>query len=142
MSRKLCVFTWGAILLLSAWLDNMQAPETAWAQPTYGFQGSRPLLPAGEVFRDCPRCPEMVVLPAGIFMMGRVDMRSEFHDGAPADGRAWQQGDCSLRVTRGRSFYWKDRYSDDFRSFAHHTARPNWEENYIGFRVAREMTEA
>ena len=79
MSRKLCVFTWGTILLLSAWLDNMQATETAWAQPTYGFQGSRPLMPTGEVFRDCPRCPEMVVLPAGIFMMGREDMRSEFH---------------------------------------------------------------
>ena len=86
MSGKLCVFTWGAILLLSAWLDNMQAPETAWAQPTYGFQGSRPLLPAGEVFRDCPRCPEMVVLPAGIFMMGRVDMRSGFH---PVTGLHW-----------------------------------------------------
>ena len=33
MSRKLCVFTWGTILLLSALLDNMQATETAWAQP-------------------------------------------------------------------------------------------------------------
>ena len=25
---------------------------------------------AGEVFRDCPSCPEMVVIPAGTFMMG------------------------------------------------------------------------
>ncbi|MDE0330227.1 MAG: SUMF1/EgtB/PvdO family nonheme iron enzyme [Nitrospinae bacterium] len=26
--------------------------------------------PAGKVFRDCPECPEMVVVPAGSFMMG------------------------------------------------------------------------
>ena len=79
MSRKLCVFTWGTILLLSTLLDNMQATETAWAQPAYGFQGGRQSMSAGEVFRDCPSCPEMVVLPAGIFMMGRGDRRSEYH---------------------------------------------------------------
>jgi formylglycine-generating enzyme required for sulfatase activity len=27
-------------------------------------------LPPGTVFRDCPDCPEMVVIPAGSFMMG------------------------------------------------------------------------
>ncbi len=288
MSRKLCVFTWGAILLLSALLDNMQATETAWAQPTYGFQGGRQFMSTGEVFRDCPSCPEMVVLPAGIFTMGSGDRHSEFHpvtiaeplavgryevtfdewdacvaeggcDGyepednwgrgrrpvinvswedvqdylywlgqktgksyrllseaeweyavragtttayywgnsgdaicayanvgesvfdcddkdmtmpvgsfrpnpfglydmignvqewtadcwndtyynAPTDGRAWQQGDCTLRVTRGRSFYWKDRYSSHFRSAARHWGRPGWKRNYIGFRVARDMT--
>src|SRR5262249_28530470 len=25
---------------------------------------------AGQVFRDCPDCPEMVVIPAGSFLMG------------------------------------------------------------------------
>ena len=30
----------------------------------------RPLLRPGRVFRDCPECPEMVVVPAGSFMMG------------------------------------------------------------------------
>ena len=79
MSRKFCVFTWGAILLLCALLDNMQATGTAWAQPAYGFQRGRQFMSAGEVFRDCARCPEMVVLPAGIFMMGHEDMRSEYH---------------------------------------------------------------
>ena len=29
-----------------------------------------PTLTAGNVFRDCPDCPEMVVVPAGSFMMG------------------------------------------------------------------------
>ena len=86
--------------------------------------------------------------PFGLYdMIGNVqewtaDCWNDTYDGAPADGRAWQQGDCSLRVTRGRSFYWKDRYSDDFRSAARHTARPNWGEHYIGFRVARDMTVA
>jgi formylglycine-generating enzyme required for sulfatase activity len=28
---------------------------------------------AGETFRDCPECPEMVVVPAGEFMMGSPD---------------------------------------------------------------------
>ena len=37
--------------------------------------GASPVLAAdeykpGESFRDCPNCPEMVVVPAGIFMMG------------------------------------------------------------------------
>ena len=27
-------------------------------------------LAAGTVFRDCPECPEMVVVPAGEFKMG------------------------------------------------------------------------
>lgn len=30
----------------------------------------KPVPPAGETFRDCADCPEMVVVPAGSFMMG------------------------------------------------------------------------
>ena len=108
----------------------------------------------GESAFDCDA--EEMSMPVGSFrpnpfglydMIGNVqewtaDCWNDTYDGAPADGRAWQQGDCSLRVTRGRSFYWRDRYSDDFRSFARHMARPSWGEHYIGFRVAREMTVA
>jgi len=278
--------------LLSALLDNMPATGTAWAQPTYGIQGGQPFMAAGEVFRDCAHCPEMVVLPAGIFTMGSRDRRSKYHpvtiaqplavgryevtfaewdacvaeggcdgyrpgdkkwgrgsrpviniswndaqaylawlgqktgkpyrllseaeweyavragtttayywgnykqakkaicayanvgesafdcdgkettlpvgsfrpnpfglhdmignvrewtadcwnrtyDGAPADGRTWQQGDCTKRVTRGGSFHREDRYSDDFRSAAREMGWSGWRKNYIGFRVAREMT--
>ena len=85
--------------------------------------------------------------PFGLYdMIGNVqewtaDCWNDTYDGAPADGRAWLQGDCTLRVTRGRSFYWKDRYSSDFRSAARNMARP-WGKTYIGFRVAREMTVA
>ncbi len=31
---------------------------------------SQSKLKAGQIFRDCPACPEMVVIPAGSFMMG------------------------------------------------------------------------
>ena len=40
-----------------------EEPESPSDQP-----GSAP--PAGETFRDCPNCPEMVVIPAGSFQMG------------------------------------------------------------------------
>ncbi len=43
------------VLLLSAWVSVAHA-ETEMA--------------VGEVFRDCPECPEMVVIPAGSFNMG------------------------------------------------------------------------
>ena len=35
-----------------------------------GVAGVRRCLKAGEVFRDCPECPEMVVIPAGRFRRG------------------------------------------------------------------------
>ena len=80
MSRKHCVLIGGTVLLLSALFDNMQATGTAWAQPARGFQGGQQFMSAGEVFRDCPSCPEMVVLPAGIFLMDRGGRRSEYYE--------------------------------------------------------------
>ena len=43
---------------------NTPAPASARPDP------SRPVRGAGEVFRDCDTCPEMVVIPAGTFRMG------------------------------------------------------------------------
>ena len=108
----------------------------------------------GESAFDCQG--EEMSLPVGSFrpnsfglydMIGNVrewtaDCWNRTYEGAPADGRTWQQGDCSLRVTRGRSFYWKDRYSDYFRSAARNNGWSSWRRPYIGFRVAREMTVA
>jgi len=40
-------------------------------QPSLALgQLAEPALPAAKVFRDCPDCPEMVVIPAGCFDMG------------------------------------------------------------------------
>lgn len=52
----------GAAALLAALIFAVHAPAIA-EQETHNFH-------AGESFRDCPDCPEMVVLPAGSFAMG------------------------------------------------------------------------
>ena len=54
----------------------------------------RAALRTGKVFRDCPECPEMVVVPAGSFMMG-----SPAHE----EGRAQDEGPVH-RVTIGEPF--------------------------------------
>jgi formylglycine-generating enzyme required for sulfatase activity len=41
---------------------------------------SQPGSKAGKVFRDCPDCPEMVVIPAGSFDMGSPDSEEERDD--------------------------------------------------------------
>ena len=87
--------------------------------------------------------------PFGLYdMIGNVeeltaDCWNYSYDGAPADGRAWQEGDCSLRVTRGGSFSrWSNFSRSEFRSSARGTTSPRNRHNYLGFRVAREMTVA
>ena len=108
----------------------------------------------GESAFDC--AGEEMSMPVGSFrpnpfglydMIGNVqewtaDCWNNTYAGAPDDGRAWQQGDCEMRVTRGRSFHREDRYSADFRSAARDNGWAFWRKNYIGFRVAREMTVA
>lgn len=34
--------------------------------------GAQPVPPPGTVFRDCPQCPEMIVIPPGVFTMGET----------------------------------------------------------------------
>ena len=63
------------------------------------------------------------------------DCWNETYAGAPADGSAWEQGDCNLRVVRGGSWYnepWDLRSAT--RSLSDHKNR------LIGFRVARSLT--
>ena len=55
-----------------------------------GGAGHRP----GDVFRDCAACPEIVVVPAGSFMMG---------SSASEEGR-WEYGGPRHRVTIGSPF--------------------------------------
>jgi len=54
-------------------LDKV-GPQMALAKPPQAtLPNSKPLLPAlkaGTVIKDCEECPEMVVIPAGNFMMG------------------------------------------------------------------------
>lgn len=48
--------------------ENTEPKRPAEVQPA--GEVKRGSMPAGQVFRDCPECPEMVVIPAGEFEMG------------------------------------------------------------------------
>ncbi len=37
---------------------------------TISFAQDKKDLKPGQTFKDCPSCPEMIVIPAGSFMMG------------------------------------------------------------------------
>ncbi len=82
--------------------------------------------------------------PFGLYdMIGNVqewtaDCWNPNYNDAPADGRAWQQGDCTQRVTRGGA--WHDYYTRYFRSASRQKIRSGWRRAYIGFRVARTMS--
>ena len=51
---------WGVFLLAVGWLSSVAVPGAGQAR-----------MEAGTVFRDCAGCPEMVIVPAGTYMMGR-----------------------------------------------------------------------
>jgi formylglycine-generating enzyme required for sulfatase activity/serine/threonine protein phosphatase PrpC len=63
------------------------------------------------------------------------DCYNRNYDGAPADGAAWQDGDCSKRVVRGGSF-------SNTGSSSNNTRRDKYPAGskltHIGFRVVRE----
>ena len=60
-------------------LASAPAPEETWSLPQQHAEPSElASAPApGETFRDCPNCPEMVVIPAGSFMMGSSRNKDE-----------------------------------------------------------------
>jgi formylglycine-generating enzyme required for sulfatase activity len=56
----------------SSWTENGAAtvPSGVADQPRRVPEGSAASLMSTNIFRDCPECPEMVVIPAGSFDMG------------------------------------------------------------------------
>ena len=95
---------------------------------------ARQIRYVGDIFRDCPNCPEMVVLPAGFFLMGSPP------DAAWGPSVSQEQPYHPVTIAEPLAV---GRYevSSYFRSVARNMARP-WGKTYIGFRVAREMTVA
>lgn len=74
-------------------------------------------------------------------MLGNVwewtaDCWNESYRGAPADGSAWLQGDCSKRVVRGGSWFDVPPYLRVTSRFGDRVTRRI---NYDGFRVARAV---
>ncbi|MFT6269490.1 MAG: serine/threonine-protein kinase [Alphaproteobacteria bacterium] len=81
--------------------------------------------------------------PYGLFdMHGNVweltaDCKNETYAGAPNDGRAWAQGDCSRRVTRGGSW---DLYPLYLRTSSRFWFEATTRFLTIGFRLAQDET--
>jgi len=59
------------------------------------------------------------------------------YQGAPADGSAWTNGDCDLRVVRGGSWH---GVPDDLRSAGRGKLPADLRYVVLGFRVARTLT--
>jgi formylglycine-generating enzyme required for sulfatase activity len=63
-----------ALLVVGACLVTAPAPASPAALRCEGIEadvaGSRRCLKPKDSFRDCPDCPEMIVIPAGSFLMG------------------------------------------------------------------------
>ena len=77
MWLKLSTPIWGGVLLMKVLFSNISTVETAWAQmppqDVVVLPKQQPTVRSiGDVFRDCPDCPEMVILPPGSFLMGSV----------------------------------------------------------------------
>ena len=58
------------------------------------------------------------------------------YTGAPADGRAWEEGECSARVMRGASWASTSKY---LRAAHRAGERVTFRSDYTGFRVARTL---
>jgi formylglycine-generating enzyme required for sulfatase activity len=64
------------------------------------------------------------------------DCWNDDYSGAPTDGSAWTQGDCSQRVLRGGSWV---SMASVLRSAARSKFRVSHRDVYTGFRVARSL---
>ncbi len=67
------------------------------------------------------------------------DCWHEGYEGAPTDGRAWDEsGDCTLRVVRGASWLNPPRYLD---AFLRNSVSNGYRDSTVGFRVSRELDQ-
>ena len=77
--------------------------------PPLGTDPPRPALRAGDGFRDCAECPEMVVLPGGWLAMGRYEVTvGEYRTFVSATGVGAEN--CSGNSWRGPGFPQTDRH--------------------------------
>ena len=67
----------GIVVVYTAYDDHREKGEGR--QPAEEMR-KVPRLTVGEVFRDCPHCPRMKVIPAGSYSMGSPSNEAERHD--------------------------------------------------------------
>ncbi len=65
------------------------------------------------------------------------DCWNDSYVGAPADGSAWEQGDCDARVVRGGSWSLEPRF---LRSADRSGDAAGYRDSNVGVRVARRLT--
>ena len=66
-----------------------------------------------------------------------ADCWNDSYTGAPADGSAWERGNCSRRVLRGGSWYSEPR---GLRAAVRSRSPSGWRNYGYGFRIARTLT--
>ncbi len=66
------------------------------------------------------------------------DCHHDGYAGAPANGSAWETGQCDRRVARGGSWNLAPKY---LRSAYRISESSGYRHNYVGFRVARTLAE-
>jgi formylglycine-generating enzyme required for sulfatase activity len=78
------------------------------------------LRQVGEVFRDCPACPQMVVVPAGRFSMGAAEHeKSDFDWAQPAEGPVHE-----VRIVKPFAVGVFAVTRDEFEEFVQQTGNP------------------
>ena len=65
-----------------------------------------------------------------------ADCWNKTYRGAPADGRAWNTGDCARRVLRGGSWYYFPWYLRAAHRFRDTSGKRS---SLFGFRIARTL---
>jgi formylglycine-generating enzyme required for sulfatase activity len=89
----------------------------------------------GEVFRDCPDCPEMVVVPAGRFMMGASQQEQSVFDWA----RASEQPVHEVRIAKPFAVGVFAITRDEFEDFVRRTNTP--EEGGCNYWDSKEVLD-
>src|ERR1700738_5719236 len=67
---KIVILSFAMAVLLGAASQPTTTVVPVSSSPIEGAKTGATDFRAGQTFRDCPDCPEMVVAPAGSFMMG------------------------------------------------------------------------
>ncbi len=104
--------------------------------------GARPCIKpgSGESFKDCPECPEMVVVPAGSFTMGSPDsepkrLSSEGPQHKVTIGEPFAAGRFAVTRDQFDAFVKDSGHSLDGGCFVYTGAESNWkQDNAASFR--------
>lgn len=113
------------VLRLTASAILFVAATAAWGQPT-----------GTTTVRDCPTCPEMVLLRGGVFTMG-AQAGEEEREGVPANMRGRAQPQRQVIVPPfliGRFEVTRDEFTEYFRATRQRTDNACWAEGSDGKR--------